>query len=76
MFWNRTKPNKIEENPTINEEISRIKARLVIIEANIMDILLSQQRINEKIIRKIRLKTQEKEDENPEAWAGIPYINE
>lgn len=74
MFWNKKTKEvpKVEEKPTQNEEIARLKARVTAIEANVLEILLVQQRINEKIMKRIRLKIQDTEEENKDEWAGIP----
>lgn len=69
MFWNKWRKDDYE--PDQSEEIAGIKARITRMETEILDIMQSQQLIRDKIMRKIRLKTQETEEEEG-TWAGIP----
>jgi len=68
MFWNKPKP---PEDVPIKDEIRGIKARITRMETDILDIMQSQQAIRDKIMRKIRLKVEET-DNDSDTWAGIP----
>ncbi len=69
MFW-RKKEDK-EFNIDLDAEVSALKTRLTRIETEVLDIAQSQQLIRDKIMRKIRLKSVN-DDEEEETWSGIP----
>lgn len=71
MFWNKEKQKEIPEDPQILERIKRLERRIVSLEADVMNILLSQQNINQKVLKKIRINDKTAEEE-PESWNGLP----
>lgn len=72
MFW-----NKKGSGDTTLEEITHLKARINRLEAEVLDIMTAQEVIRDKVLRKIRLKSRDPEDqENSDTWGGIPKTKE
>ncbi len=70
MFW--TKQKKVDTTTT-DEEIKALKSKINRIETDILDLMQGQVLIRDKIIRKLRLKNiNEEEEEDENTWSGIP----
>lgn len=75
MFWNKTATN--DPRDTNSEEISRLKSRINRLEAEVLDIMTAQEVIRDKVLRKIRLKDRNTEDESDsDTVFGIPKTKE
>jgi len=73
MFWNKQKQKEISPDPAIAERIKILERRVVSMEADIMNILLSQQNINQKVLKKIKLNNRQEEENTEIDNFGIPF---
>lgn len=70
MLWFKKREKNVEASE--KEEINKLKAKIIRLEAEILDIATAQDIIRNKVLRKIQFKKQEEEEEKQPEWLGIP----
>jgi len=74
MFWN--KPKRVYDEKLIEAIIDRMKtleAKIARLEAETMDIMISQHTMRDKVMKKIRINEKKNEEEEPtDTWNGLP----
>ena len=84
MFWNYKKDNPkiagrldahMDILASISERLAKVEnlsGRVAKLEAELLNVMLSQQTMRDKVMKKIRLNEKKDEEEDSHTWNGLP----